>query len=121
MWNRYKAASVLLADTRIKVDMQDHFEDTPLSVALNSRKSRLAVLLMDHGAWPKKKLVQQALSAAALGGGGVVLCEKLVRDPGKKDTWGEGPFHLAEFAGNKEVAKTILRLCEERERSSYGS
>ena len=122
MWNRFKAASFLVNDKRIKLDVLDKFEETPLCVALSNGRSRLAVLLMEHEAWPKRELAQQALSAAVLGGGGVVLCEQLVReagaDPVKKAAWGEGPYHLADFAGNKEAAGTILRLCEERERSN---
>ncbi|MCJ1280649.1 hypothetical protein MMC21_008478 [Puttea exsequens] len=125
LWNCYQAASILLSTHRVAVDIQDHFEATPLIIALHGGKNRLAVLLMAHGAWPRKEAVQQALCAVALGGGDEGLCERLVReggaDPGRKDAEGEGPWHLAEYAGNKEASRAILRLCEEREKTGMAS
>ena len=64
--------------------------------------------------------VQQALCAATLGGGDAKLCERLIMegkaDPGRKNIHGEGPYHLAEYAGNEEVARALLRLCGEMEK-----
>ena len=120
----YEAASILLSAGGVDVNAQDHWRQTPLSIALHYRNGRLAILLMEHGAWPlpdlmRKNLVQHALCAAAVGGGTVRLCERLVReggaDPAMKTSDGEAPFYLAEYAGNVETARGILRLCEERE------
>ena len=120
LYNRYKAASLLLDTKRVDLTIKDHFENSALEIAISRRFDSLATLLMMYGAWPRKETMQYALCAAVLGGGNAQICEKLVRqggaDPGRKNGLGEGPLHLAEFAGNDEAASAIVRLCEERER-----
>ncbi|KAL6721259.1 hypothetical protein ACLMJK_000361 [Lecanora helva] len=100
--------SILLSTNRVNINVYDHFEGTPLSIALSNNGNRLAVLLLEGGAWPIQELMQQALCAVALGGGGENLCQKLVReggaDPGRKNAEGEGPWHLANYMGNEVAA-----------------
>ena len=69
----------------------------------------------------------QVAASGALRGCGVGtedLVKKLVAggaDPRKKDTFGQTPYHLAEYAGNDATAKMILLLCEEHERDRKGN
>ena len=118
--NRCKAASLLLVTGRVDLSIEDHFEASALEIAISNNFHELATLLMTHGAWPRKETMQDALCTVVLGGGNAQICEKLVRqggaDPGRKNGFGEGPLHLAEFSGNEEAASAIVRLCEERER-----
>ena len=120
LYSRYEAASLLLDTKRVDLNIEDHFEASALEIAIRREPYKLATLLMTHGAWPRKESMQNALCTAILGGGNAQICEKLVRqggaDPGRKNGHGEGPLHLAEFAGNEEAASAIVRLCEERER-----
>ena len=122
LYNRYDAARLLLETKRVDLGIEDHFESSALAVAMAHRLHRLATLFMMHGAWPRTDLMQQALCSACLGGGSPQICERLVRlggaDPGRKNDLGEGPLHLAEYAGNDEAASTIVRLCEEMEKET---
>ena len=121
--DNYAGAECLL-DAGAKIDLQDHFQETPLTISLLRTGSyHLAALLLRHGAWPIPKLLQVALCAAAEWGT-EDLVKKLVAggaDPRKKDTYGQTPYHLAEYVGNDETAKMILLLCEEHERDRKGS
>ncbi len=123
LYDNYAAAECLL-DAGAKVDLEDHFQETPLTVSLCRSKSyRLAALLLQHGAWPTDKWLQVALCAAAQWGTGD-LVKRLVAggaDPRKKDVHGQTPYHMAEYAGNEETAKMILLLCEEYEQDRKGS
>ena len=116
IYGRQKAATILLDTGRVDLTIRDHFEETALTTAMERGRSKLAVLLMENGAWPPKHHMQDALCYAAFKGGSVQLCEKLVRDggadPSRKNSDGEAPYHLAEYAGNKEAAAALLRLCE---------
>ena len=114
--HNYAAAECLLdagADTHLK----DHFDETALDVSLNYSNSSLASLLLEHGAWPTPEKLQLSLCVAAQWGS-KDLVKKLVvggADPRKKESAGQTPFHLAEYAENEETAKMILILCGERE------
>ncbi|KAL8796487.1 MAG: hypothetical protein Q9195_001161 [Heterodermia aff. obscurata] len=122
LYNRYEAASLLLDAKSIDLSIEDHFKYSALEIAIGRKFYSLATLLMTYGAWPRKEIMQNALCAAVMGGGTAQICAKLVRqggaDPGCKNAIGEGPLHLAEFAGNEEAASAIVRLCEEREREN---
>ncbi len=121
LYNNYEAAECLL-DAGADVDMKEHFEETALDISLYGLNTSLPVLLLEHGARPPEKRLQITLCAAAQWGSGD-LVQRLVAagaDPQKKDSDGQSPFHLAEYAENKETAQMILRLCEERERERQG-
>ena len=121
--DNYDAAECLL-DAGAKVDLEDHFQETPLVISLHKSGSySLAALLLQHGAWPANKWLQVALCAAAQWGTGD-LVKRIVAggaDPRKKDIHGQTPYHMAEYWENEETAKMILLLCEEHERDRKGS
>ena len=115
--HNYDAAECLL-DAGAEVDLKDHFDETPLAMSISGSTYGLAALLLEHGAWPPQERLQVALCAAAQWGS-KELVKKLVAggaDPRKKDSFGQTPFHLAEYAENEETAKMILLLCEEKEK-----
>ena len=123
LYDNYDAAECLL-DAGAKVDLEDHFQETPLIISLHRNSSySLAALLLQHGAWPANKWLQVALCAAAQWGTGD-LVKRIVAggaDPRKKDIHGQTPYHMAEYWENEETAKMILLLCEEHERDRKGS
>lgn len=122
LYNNYEAAECLL-DAGADIDIKDHYEETALDISLYGLNTSLVILLLEHGAWPPEKKLQVTLCAAAQWGS-AELVQRLVAagaDPQKKDAYGQSPFHLAEYAENKETAQMILLLCEEREISRQGS
>lgn len=117
LYGNYEAAECLL-EAGADVSLKDHFGSTALDTSLYNRQYKLAVLLLEHGAWPPDELIQVALCATVCWGS-KDLVKRLVAggaDPWKKDQYGQSPYHLAEEAENEETAKMILLLCEEHER-----
>ena len=115
MNNDFYATKCLL-DAGASVHVQDHFEDTPLDHSLTSRYDDVSILLLNHGALPSKDTLQLAMWMVAEKGD-PELARRLVKDgadPGKKDVYGQTPYHIADYFGNKETAKEILVLCERR-------
>lgn len=115
-------AAECLLDAGADVSLKDHFDQTALDVSLHGRHSELAVILLEHGAWPPETLLQVGL-CAAVRWGSKDLVKRLVAggaDPWKKDQYGQSPYHLAKEAENEETAKMILLLYDERERDERG-
>lgn len=119
-YGNYQAAKSLL-NAGAAVNSTDHFGETALDVSLYKRRSRLAVLLLEHGAWPQEHLMQVAL-CEVVRFGSKDLVKKLVADgaePWKKDRYGQSPYHLVAEAENEETAKIIMQLCDERMKEEH--
>ena len=122
LYYNYPAAESLL-EANARVDLKDHFGETALDSSLAKRRWEMTVLLLQHGAQPTRKGLQQALFAVAVAGSGddmSHLVRKLVKagaNPLQKDYYGRSPYHLAEEYDNAETAKTILAVIAEREQS----
>ena len=121
LYGNCQAAECLL-DAGAAVGPKDHFDERAVDVSLQKRDAELAVILLEHDAWPPEELLQVGL-CAAVRWGSKDLVKRLVAggaDTWKKDQYGQSPYHLAKEAENEETAKMILLLCDERERDERG-
>ena len=119
MYHNSTAAESLL-DAGADFTLQDHFTETALDISLSNRSvSDTSIILLERGAMPREKDMQAALQVVAQCGS-KELVERLVRegggDPERKDLYGMTLVKRAEEWENFGVVKTILRLCEEKQR-----
>ncbi|KAI4203597.1 MAG: hypothetical protein LQ350_001787 [Teloschistes chrysophthalmus] len=118
-WYNNSPAADLLVGAGAELELKDHFSATALGTAINGRHSDTTIVLLEAGAVPRENDVQAALQLAAqLGSEGLV--ERLVPmggNPERKDENGKTLVKRAEAWENWRVVGTILRLCEEKEKS----
>ncbi|KAL2044646.1 hypothetical protein ABVK25_012280 [Lepraria finkii] len=124
LYDNYRGAAILLTIDSIDVSVEDVYQE---NCAFHcAQKLAQRVSSPADGSRVITEAVRRQLGSwqLRLEGGGVEMCERLVRengaDPGRKNGEGEGPFHVAEYAGNVQAARAILRLCGEREGKREG-